>query len=201
MQNLKNKPFQELPGGKYDQNGFYYSPNGSFWDPDGEYFNSDGYDAHHGYYNEKLEYCPGAGWIDELMCYEDQKEEVLGNLKHNGKHGHLNHIDENDFEEDGDLDEIYEDIDYDKLIKEEECRNIFNNQNENPERKVFKPKNLIENEVKIIEKEPEYKVNTDMLFNKIPESKIPKNKTDGNNEHKEGSVKKETKIEVDSLFL
>lgn len=124
MQNLKNKPFQEVPGGEYDPYGFYYTPNGSFWDPDGVYFNAEGYDAHGGYYDDKVEYVPGPGWIAELLCYEDEKDQVLNSMKLGGQHpplGHLVEVDgEDDLDEEGDIDEIYEEIDYDKLMREEE---------------------------------------------------------------------------------
>jgi len=126
MQNLKNKTFQEVPGGEYDPYGFYYTPDGSFWDPDGVYFNSEGYDVHGGYYDEKLEYVPGPGWISELLCYEDEKDQVLNSIKFGVKQTPLGHLQEADAEdeldEEGDIDEIYEEIDYDKLMREEERR-------------------------------------------------------------------------------
>lgn len=132
MQNTKkNKPFQEVAGGEYDPYGFYYTPNGSFWDPDGVHFSAEGFDAHGGFYDEKLEYIPGAGWITELLCYEDEKDSVLNSLKPGGQHTPLGLLpeaaDEEDlFDEEGDVDEIYEDIDYDKLIREEEKGINFN---------------------------------------------------------------------------
>lgn len=124
MQNFKSKLFQEVPGGEYDPYGFYYTPNGSFWDPDGVYFNAEGYDAHGGYYDEKLEYVPGPGWIPELLCYEDEKDQVLNSIKFGGQYpplGHLAEVDrEDELDEEGDIDEIYEEIDYEKLMREEE---------------------------------------------------------------------------------
>ena len=93
-----DKPFKECEGGYYDENNFYITPNGSFWDPDGVYFNTEGVDRHGGYYDDHLEYHPGKGWIQELMCYEDEKEAEL--VKHN-------------YEEDDDNDDILDIADMD----------------------------------------------------------------------------------------
>ncbi len=99
----RNRPFEMVPGGKYDQNGFYSTPNGSFWDPDGVYFNREGFDNHGGFYDQFLEYHPGAGWIDDLMCYEDQKHEVIGQSRRRGRN------------DDDDLFDECDDIDIDNL--------------------------------------------------------------------------------------
>jgi hypothetical protein len=265
MQNPKNKPFQLVAGGEYDPYGFYYTPNGSFWDPDGIYFSAEGYDAHGGYYDEKLEYVPGPGWITELLCYEDEKASVLNAVKlssHQPPMGHLAEAaDEDLFDEEGDIEELYEEIDYDKLMREEENKmsisnNIDSTERNNKEplgasvndsikteaRKVFNPreaakahldnmKNLAndvnninlqqydgnrsnnshysnknhnnnwsscndnkEKKAGLEEKLEKPVITPDMLFNKIPENLKPKNPSE------EGVSKKETKIEVDSLF-
>lgn len=94
-----NKKFEEVEGGKYDKFGFYRTPNGSFWDCDGIYFNKDGKDSHGGFYDENYEYHPGDGWVESLMCYED---EVDPNFQPNSG------LDQHDDYEDGDYD-VYED--------------------------------------------------------------------------------------------
>ena len=144
MQNLKNKPFQQVPGGEYDPNGFYYTPDGSFWDPDGVYFNSEGFDVHGGYFDGNLEYTPGPGWIHELMCYEDEKEETLKQMGRPNRGSNLNNlaeVEEDHLDEDADLYDIYEEIDYEKLIQEEEKKNNLQNptenSNENKQMKFF----------------------------------------------------------------
>ena len=261
MQNLKNKPFQEVPGGEYDPFGFYYTPNGSFWDPDGIHFNAEGCDVHDGFYDEKLEYIPGPGWITELLCYEDEKDQILNSIK-SGRphmpHGNLAGTFEDDLDEEGDIEEFYEEIDYDKLMREEERKNqsSYNNANYNTEllgsgdpqaekRKAYNPKDAAQahfnnmknlaNDVNIVNmkfegsrnfnnqknyenkienfkenkaekvsengKEREKPVITpDMLFNKIPENLRPKNNENINEQVKENVIKKETTIEVESLF-
>jgi hypothetical protein len=197
--NFVDKSFRQVPGGQYDENGFYYTPNGSFWDPDGVYFNKNGFDRHGGYYDEHLEYHPGAGWIDDLMCYEDEKEETLKNVKGRRRNGDdLGEDEDNDL--DDPLNEVYDEIDYDKLLREEEKKHlepIKENQNEETNintkqnNNVFKPgtstkkENSIENKKEVI--------SPDLLFNKIPENKKPSNII---NEEK----RKEKAIEVDSLF-
>ena len=123
--NFFDKPFQMVPGGSYDENGFYYTPEGSFWDPDGVHFSSDGLDRHGGFYDENLEYHPGQGWIDELMCYEDEKHQVLGNRQ--PPRARKNHRGNDDFFDDAgddldDIDELYEEVDYDKLMQEDTRR-------------------------------------------------------------------------------
>jgi len=209
MQNLKNKPFQEVPGGEYDPYGFYYTPNGSFWDPDGIYFNSEGYDAHRGYYDDKLEYQPGPGWIPELLCYEDEKDGVLKQMKNNQYNApmpHLAEIDDEDADEEGDIDDIYEEIDYDKLIREEEKKNNKNEnmrlndntndffdenyasgKNNNNVKHIYNPKNVAESHIKNIKNfENDVKqVNEKYLKNENTENKLDieeMNKTDKNNE-------------------
>lgn len=104
---LKQREFKEVDGGKYDDFGFYRTPNGSFWDPDGVYFNREGKDSHGGYYDNKFEYHPGEGWIDSLMCYQDEIDK--------GKESNDDiELDEGDYEE-GDYD-VYED--YNDDLKE-----------------------------------------------------------------------------------
>ena len=76
MKNFVDRDFEEVEGGKYDENGFYRTPNGSFWDGDQTYFNREGIDNHGGKYNQNLEYIPGPGWVEEYMCYEDEVEEI-----------------------------------------------------------------------------------------------------------------------------
>jgi hypothetical protein len=163
---FNDKEFKEVPGGKFDSNGFYITPNGSFWDPDGVYFNNDGFDRHGGFYDDKLEYHPGKGWIDELMCYEDEKDDIIRS-RHVGEEEH----DEGHEE----LDDIYENVDYDKMLRDMEKRNNENNI------KQFKP---------IVESVKIENVTEDMLFNKIPENK----------KKQEEVVRKEKVVEVDSLF-
>lgn len=211
MQNLKNKPFQEVPGGQYDHNGFYYTPDGSFWDPDGVYFNPEGYDSHGGYYDDNLEYCPGPGWIDELMCYEEDKAEVLRNLKFGGgrriaNQNNLPGIDEDDVDDDGDEDDIYEEIDYEKLMQEEE-KKIHKNENtedntnkinaegdqarEEPKRKVFNPRNYIHSHVQ----------HTGDVNNENNRSELQQNKAFVDNDVKDSSKEKENVvITPDMLF-
>ena len=101
----KPREFCEVTGGKYDKYGFYYTPNGSFWDCDGIYFDRTGKDVHNGYYDEEMNYHPGEGWIESLMCYEDEMDtkNIIGGLDDDK--------DNNDFEE-GDYD-MYEDINED----------------------------------------------------------------------------------------
>jgi len=122
-ENFVNRPFEEVAGGQYDENGFYYTPNGSFWDPDGIYFNKDGFDRHHGYYNSNLEYIPGPGWIDELLCYEDEKDEALKSSTHNSHtHNKRRNYDEEIYDVEGldDDEELYDEVDYDRILEEEE---------------------------------------------------------------------------------
>ena len=114
MSNIpKPREFTEVEGGKYDDLGFYHTPNGSFWDCDGVYFNKDGKDVHGGFYDDKLEYHPGEGWIDSLMCYEDEvnpnNKDLLNNIEYGGNDG------EDDYE-DGDYD-VYEDFKEDLKYK------------------------------------------------------------------------------------
>ena len=142
-----DKPFKECEGGYYDANNFYITPNGSFWDPDGVYFNTEGVDRHGGYYDDHLEYHPGKGWIQELMCYEDEKEAEL--VKHNY---------EEDDDNDDILDDLYENNNLD-IIKEEKTNKYKPN--------MFKP-------AKVNETKKEEVISPDKLFNKIPEDKIPK---------------------------
>jgi hypothetical protein len=175
--NFIERPFKPVPGGQYDENGFYYTPNGSFWDPDGVYFNREGLDRHGGFYNENLEYLPGPGWLPELMCYQDEKEQFM-QLRNKNKRPFRNDDDFLDQAGDDldDLDDLYENVDYEKLMNEEV--------------KKFKPK--IFSEVKVETKVES--INPDMLFQVIPEEKKP---IDLQNLQPKRTEKQ---IEVDSLF-
>ena len=182
-----DKQFKECEGGYYDENNFYISPNGSFWDPDGVYFNKEGFDRHGGFYDANLEYQPGKGWIKELMCYEDERGEEDG-------------MDEDD-DNDDILDELYINTNMD----------VIEGANAEKKKEVFKPgsKNIkssnnpndSHNKDKVIETV----ITPDMLFNKVPESIIPKdiqNQKQGNNESiiPSTAVKTEKKVELDDLF-
>jgi hypothetical protein len=105
----KQREFKEVEGGKYDDLGFYRTPNGSFWDPDGIYFNKEGKDSHGGYYDNNFEYHPGDGWIDSMMCYQDELEDKRKESNYDD-----DDLDEGDYE-DGDYD-VYED--YNDDLKE-----------------------------------------------------------------------------------
>ena len=221
MNNSKNKPMQQVPGGQFDNFGFYHTPDGSFWDPDGIHFNSEGLDSHGGYYSESLEYCPGPGWIEELMCYEDEKQEVLKGLEIGGRKNDARN--EEDFDDEGDVNDIYEELDFDKLLnlQNDKFDDVDLNKEAKPEpekKKVYNPKNAMnmntninqyknnvitsvkeENEKEIPEKKEEMKITPDMLFNKIPDNLKPKN-IDTSKENKQIMTKVEKKIEIDSLF-
>lgn len=79
MEENFDKVFKEVPGGYYDEYGFYINPDNSFFDPDKIYFNSQGFDKHGGFYDSNLEYQPGPGWIPDLMCYEDERYKNINN--------------------------------------------------------------------------------------------------------------------------
>lgn len=96
----KPREFLEVEGGHYDKFGFYHTPNGSFWDCDGIYFDRTGKDVHGGTYDKDMNYHPGEGWIDSLMCYEDEVDMRQNNV--------FDDFGGNDYE-DGDYD-VYEDI-------------------------------------------------------------------------------------------
>ena len=102
------REFQEVEGGHYDKYGFYHTPNGSFWDVDGVYFDRTGKDVHGGNYDNEFNYHPGEGWIESLMCYEDEVDN-LNKITNYGDEEEGNYI--NDYE-DGDYD-VYEDINED----------------------------------------------------------------------------------------
>ena len=163
-----DKPFKECEGGYYDNNNFYITPNGSFWDPDGVYFNNEGYDKHGGFYNENLEYQPGKGWIPELMCYEDENFN-------------------NNYDEEENDDEILEEM-YDNKNLDE----LFNNEDKKEKKKDFKE--IDKNNNRDFSKKEEV-ISPDLLFNNIPDDKIPKKVLNDSNK-----VIVEKKIEVDSLF-
>lgn len=82
--NFVDRPFTEVPGGEYDEFGFYHTPDGStyicfyigFWDADGFYFNREGKDKHGGYYNDQWVYVPGQGWDEVNQCYEDDLDDL-----------------------------------------------------------------------------------------------------------------------------
>ena len=76
MENFKDRSFEEVEGGKFDDKGFYRTPNGSFWDPNEIYFNRKGFDNHGGRW-ENDEYVPGPNWLEEHMCYEDEKDDIM----------------------------------------------------------------------------------------------------------------------------
>jgi hypothetical protein len=220
--NFVDKPFRVVPGGQYDEFGFYYTPNGSFWDPDGVYFNQEGFDKHGGYYDEHLEYRPGQGWIDELMCYQDEKHEILGSRPNKGgprnnRRGDYDDMLDEAGDELDDIDELYEEIDYEKLMQEEFRKDQSRHHQEQPH-KVHTGRHMIQqnqqaqqikpNEIKVDynqkpsqpqKTQPEVKVTPDQLFNKIP-PKLEFQITEIGDSDGEEVVRKEKHIEVDSLF-
>jgi hypothetical protein len=185
--------------GEYDENGFFYTPNGSFWDPDGVYFSKDGVDKHGGYYDENIEYIPGPGWVEELMCYDDEKDTIIKNTYQGGRgHGKKGYgdADEGDIEEDP-FEEVYDEVDYGKLMKEEEEKK----QEIQQPKHVFKPhlQQQLQQQKKETPSETKTEtISSEMLFSKIPENKIPQQQT--SNTDQQQQVRKENKIEVDSLF-
>jgi hypothetical protein len=214
MENFDSKEFREVPGGRYDENGFYITPEGSFWDPDGVYFNRDGFDKHGGCYDENFEYIPGYGWIDELMCYEDEKDTVLkqkhvvptrqrgGGYGHGHGHGHH----QGDEEDDGfdELDELYDDVDYAKILKDEELISLTEKFSSSiqttPSTTVPTNTNITtntntSNTTTTTTNKPDETVS---LFNKIPENKKPAEQKE--KEKEKEAARKEKVVEVDSLF-
>ena len=109
MKDFKEREYEEVQGGITDNEGFYRTPNGSFWDPDGVYFNKDGVDIHGGKYTNS-EYIPGPGWLENLLCYEDEKEKYAKEAGYS------------DYKEGGgeELDELYGDVDFDEFLKNED---------------------------------------------------------------------------------
>ena len=182
-----DKPFKESEGGYYDENNFYISPDGSFWDPDGVYFNKEGFDRHGGFYDANLEYQPGKGWIKELMCYEDERGEEDG-------------ADEDEDDDNDDiLDELYINNNMDVIEKEdaEKKKEVLKPGSKNNKSNT----NNSNNKDKVIETV----ISPDMLFNKIPESIIPKDtqkEKQGNTESiiPFTAVKTVKKVELDDLF-
>ena len=77
---LKDRDFEEVEGGYYDNNGFYFTPNGSFWDDNCNYFNREGLDRHGGTFDEYGMYIPGPGWNEELCCYEENIDENVDRM-------------------------------------------------------------------------------------------------------------------------
>lgn len=245
--NFLERPFTLVSGGNYDDNGFYTTPNGSFWDPDGVYFNREGYDKHGGYYDDNLEYHPGEGWIEELMCYEDEKDNVIKQSVGygGGKRGNRNNEFDDDDDDLDDVDELYEDIDFERLMVDDYKPNssssyntsntgntvntvntsntgIINTNNVNNLNNVNKESNTTSNvnatisnvNDKTINKtnstttnnntttdhipipssiKEEPKITADLLFNKIPDNKVPQ-------QAKKENKPVEKQIEVDSLF-
>lgn len=208
-----DKPFKEVPGGRYDSNGFYINPDRSFYDPDKVYFNSKGYDRHGGFYDSNLEYQPGEGWIPELMCYEDEKEAVL----HNQTNGNNN---EEEDDNDDILDQIYvNDKNFDNVVGELNVENIFK-----PgfnEEKLFQKSSDNKKDNPSLPSNPSISSNTvtvneqiitpDMLFNKIPDDKIPPSakqehissdciENKNNFPITDHKIISEEKLEIDSLF-
>ena len=113
------------------------------------------------------------GWIPELMCYEDENPNFNNDLD-----------DEND-------EEIFEEM-YDNKNLDE----LFNNEDKKEKKKVFKEIDKSNNN-DIYKKEEV--ISPDLLFNKIPDVKIPKKDINDSNVNS-NKVIVEKKIEVDSLF-
>ena len=55
----KPREIPSVPGGVFDDMGFYNLPDGSFYDPDGYYFDREGYDEFGGHYDSENRYIPG----------------------------------------------------------------------------------------------------------------------------------------------
>ena len=98
--------FKEVEGGKYNKHGFYYWPDGCYWDCDGIYFDKNGKDKHGGHYDEEFNYHPGEGWVESLMCYE---EDIKNGISQGGNFGDDDNDNVNTNYELGDYD-INEDI-------------------------------------------------------------------------------------------
>ena len=186
-----DKQFKECEGGYYDENNFYISPDGSFWDPDGVYFNKEGFDRHGGFYDDNLEYQPGKGWIKELMCYEDER-------------GEEDNMDEED-DNDDILDELYINNNMDVIEGAEAAKRkeVFKPGSKNTKSGSHIKTNNSNNKEK--DKVIETVITPDMLFNKIPESIIPKDtqkEKQGNTEStiSPTTVKTVEKVELDDLF-
>ncbi len=96
-----DREFEETKDGKYDEHGFYRLPDNSYWDPDGIYFNKDGNDKHGGFYDEKYDYHPGKGWIEEMMCYAEELDHHQDMVVEGVGIGNLDHLD--DYNEEDDL--------------------------------------------------------------------------------------------------
>jgi len=71
---LEVRSIPEIPGGYWDDHGFYNLPDGSFYDPDGYYFYPDGYDKYGGYYDDNNNYVPGKG-NKHMFAVENYYEE------------------------------------------------------------------------------------------------------------------------------
>lgn len=195
MENFIERAFQEVPGGEFDNNGFYHIPDGSFWDPDGVYFNKEGLDKHGGFYNENLEYIPGKGWIDDLMCYEDEKQDILKKQGRGVRPGRPNDaIDDEDDDLEDPLGDLYENIDYDRILNDEEKKysQTHHDQMKHDEKHTIQVTNIKPNNKTGFVK-PEA-IDPDLLFNKIPENKMPQK------QEKKEVVKTEKCYNADSLF-
>eukprot|EP00345_Euplotes_harpa_P016902 CAMPEP_0168342490 /NCGR_PEP_ID=MMETSP0213-20121227/15425_1 /TAXON_ID=151035 /ORGANISM="Euplotes harpa, Strain FSP1.4" /LENGTH=264 /DNA_ID=CAMNT_0008349397 /DNA_START=13 /DNA_END=807 /DNA_ORIENTATION=- len=66
--------FEEVEGGKYDDNGFYRLPGGDFYDPDGVYFDKDGKDKYGGYYDKEFLYHPGKEYLAMVKAIQDEHQ-------------------------------------------------------------------------------------------------------------------------------
>jgi len=122
-ENFINRSFVEVTGGEYDEDGFYITPNGSFWDTDGVYFNREGFDSHKGFYNNEKEYIPGPGWVEDLLCYEEEKEELSSlEISNNKNSKSKDEAECYNSDKSADEDEPFEEVDYDKILAEEETK-------------------------------------------------------------------------------
>ena len=115
--------------------GFFRTPNGSFWDQDDEYFNKEGFDINGGYYIKEIEYIPGPNWLDDLGCYEKDKEKYmnldLDKLDDENFYEEENINEDGKYEEDifkGDFegeDDYFNDEDFKKYVKDGEFENAI----------------------------------------------------------------------------
>jgi hypothetical protein len=208
-----NRSFEEVIGGEYDEEGFYITPNGSFWDPDGVYFNKEGFDCHKGFYNNDKEYIPGPGWIEDLLCYEDEKDELTSlNISNKKKRKSNNEEGYYNSDKSADDDQPFEEVDYDKILAEEETKfgSLEIHTNVQSIKASGENNNLCHNlkELKVISSSI---VPTELLFGPIPLKNtvdfsndnlavIELNKLDIQSDLTQKS-RKEKQIEVDSLFL
>jgi hypothetical protein len=206
---LIDRPFEIVPGGEYDQYGCYHTPEGSFWDPDGVYFNKNGLDRHGGYYDENMEYNPGAGWLPDLMCYMDEKEETMKKRSSQQNHGQQrgrrgNRRDNDELDEAGDdlddIDVLYEEVNYENLMQEEDGNYLANNNSSNFDNFTnnkntnINNKNLNKNTSK--GPTPVKEITNQLKSIKISENNTNKNKLIGASEIK-NPIGKEKQIKVE----